>query len=196
MQILIKGALFMCTFCASLIFGLQKLFFDLRNFLDLFWGFILKRVHTIRDPRISWLPFGTKNHEMRGPPVLTINLLTCANIKPWLNRPIKVTSRLGFCKTFYCIDKTLSSQIEKSLRKKREKKSFKYKDIEHYSRPCISVSWSKTDFRKVRNQISLINQGEIESTVISRFTILRVKLIVWEIFDRQPPPLLTPLYPT
>jgi CRISPR/Cas system CSM-associated protein Csm4 (group 5 of RAMP superfamily) len=59
----------------------------------------------------------------------------------YLNSPIKVTSRLGFCKTFYCIDKTLSSQkIEKSLRKKREKKSSKYKDIEDYSRPCFSVS--------------------------------------------------------
>ena len=42
---------------------------DFRNSLDPFWGFILKTVPGIHDPRISGLPFGTKNHEMRGPPV-------------------------------------------------------------------------------------------------------------------------------
>ena len=43
---------------------------DFGNFLDPFLGFILKTVLGIHDPRISWLPFGTKNHEMWGPPVL------------------------------------------------------------------------------------------------------------------------------
>ena len=42
---------------------------DFRKVLDPIWGFILKKSFTIRDPRISWLGFGTKNHEMRGPPV-------------------------------------------------------------------------------------------------------------------------------
>ena len=45
---------------------------DFRNFLDPIWGFILKRVPTIRDPWISWLPCGNKNHEMRGHPVYVI----------------------------------------------------------------------------------------------------------------------------
>ena len=35
---------------------------DFRNFLDPFWGFILKTVLGIRDPCISWLLFGTKVH--------------------------------------------------------------------------------------------------------------------------------------
>ena len=42
---------------------------DFRNSLDPFWGFILKTVPGIHDPLISGLPFGTKNHKMRGPPV-------------------------------------------------------------------------------------------------------------------------------
>ena len=33
-------------------------------------GFSTKMGFKIRDPRISWYPFGTKNYEMRGPPVL------------------------------------------------------------------------------------------------------------------------------
>ena len=37
--------------------------------MDPFWGFTLKTVLGIHDPRISWLPFGTKNHEIWGPPV-------------------------------------------------------------------------------------------------------------------------------
>jgi hypothetical protein len=43
---------------------------DFRIFFDPFWGFTLKTVLRIHDPRISWLLFGTKNHEMRGPPVV------------------------------------------------------------------------------------------------------------------------------
>ena len=43
---------------------------DFRNFLDPFWGFTLKTVLGIHDPRISWLLFGNKNHEIRGPPVV------------------------------------------------------------------------------------------------------------------------------
>ena len=46
---------------------------DFWNSLDPFWGFILKTVPGIHDPRISGLPFGTKNHEMRGPPVMLKN---------------------------------------------------------------------------------------------------------------------------
>ena len=42
---------------------------DFRIILDPFWGFTLKTVLGIYDPRISSLLFGTKNHEMRGPPV-------------------------------------------------------------------------------------------------------------------------------
>ena len=34
-------------------------------------GFSTKEGFKIRDPRISWYSVGTKNHEMRGPPVLT-----------------------------------------------------------------------------------------------------------------------------
>jgi len=45
---------------------------DFGNFLDPFWGFILKTVLGIHEPRISWLPFGTKNHEMWGPPVISL----------------------------------------------------------------------------------------------------------------------------
>ena len=37
--------------------------------LDPIWDFSTKKGFKIRDPRISWYPFGTKNHEMRGPPV-------------------------------------------------------------------------------------------------------------------------------
>ena len=40
---------------------------DFRNFLDPFWGFPLKTVLGIHDPHISWLLFGTKNHEIGGP---------------------------------------------------------------------------------------------------------------------------------
>ena len=43
---------------------------NLPNFFDAIWVFILKKVPTIRDPPNSWYPFGIKNHEMRGPPVL------------------------------------------------------------------------------------------------------------------------------
>ena len=32
-------------------------------------GFSTKKGFKIRDPQISWFPFGTKNHEMRGHPV-------------------------------------------------------------------------------------------------------------------------------
>ena len=35
------------------------------EFLDPFWGFKWKKVLGIHDPRISWLLFGTKNHQMR-----------------------------------------------------------------------------------------------------------------------------------
>ena len=39
---------------------------DFWNFLDPFWGFILKIVLGIHDVRISWLLFGTKNLYMNG----------------------------------------------------------------------------------------------------------------------------------
>ena len=55
---------------------------DFWNSLDPFWGFILKIVPGIHDPRISGLPFGTKNHEMWGPPVLTLGLI-------WENTVVK-----------------------------------------------------------------------------------------------------------
>ena len=42
---------------------------DFRKILDPIWDFSTKEGFKIRDPRISWYPFGTKNHEMRGPPV-------------------------------------------------------------------------------------------------------------------------------
>ena len=48
---------------------------DFRNFLDPFWRFILKRVLGFRDFSHFVNAFGTKNHEMRGPPVL-VRLLT------------------------------------------------------------------------------------------------------------------------
>ena len=52
---------------------------DLRNFLDPFWGFTLKTVLGIHDPRISLL-FGTKNHEMWGPSVFTTLSITNSKI--------------------------------------------------------------------------------------------------------------------
>ena len=45
----------------------QKVHF--RLFSDPFWDFILRAVLGIHDPRISWLPFGTKKYKMQGPPV-------------------------------------------------------------------------------------------------------------------------------
>ena len=52
---------------------------DFRKLLDPFWGFTLKTVLGIHDPRISWLPFGTKNHEMRGPPVFVFKTIKLSN---------------------------------------------------------------------------------------------------------------------
>ena len=42
---------------------------DFWKVLDQIWGFTLKTVPGIHDPRISWLPVGTENHKMREPPV-------------------------------------------------------------------------------------------------------------------------------
>ena len=56
---------------------------DFWNSLDPFLGFILKTVPGIHDPRISGLPFGTKNHEMRGPPVVLFFLLPAPIKKTW-----------------------------------------------------------------------------------------------------------------
>ena len=39
--------------------------------VDPFWGFSLKTVLGIHDPRISSLLFGTKNHKIQGPPVVS-----------------------------------------------------------------------------------------------------------------------------
>ena len=41
--------------------------------LNPFWGFKLNTVPGSHDPRIPWLPFGTKDHEMRGFPVKRIS---------------------------------------------------------------------------------------------------------------------------
>ena len=49
-------------------YGKKSNFHEEKNF-DPFWGFTLKTVLGIHDPRLSWLVFGTKNHEMQGPPV-------------------------------------------------------------------------------------------------------------------------------
>ena len=46
---------------------------DFQIFWNPFWGFTLKTDLGIHDPCISWLLFGTKNHEMRGPPVLLLS---------------------------------------------------------------------------------------------------------------------------
>ena len=63
---------------------------DYRKFLDPFWHFILKRALGIREFHISWLPFGTKNHEMRGPPVLNETCSSCLqlygiHLRSWLS---------------------------------------------------------------------------------------------------------------
>ena len=42
---------------------------DFRKFLDPFWGFTLKTVPGIRDFPHFVIAFGTKNHEIWGPPV-------------------------------------------------------------------------------------------------------------------------------
>ena len=47
--------------------------------LDPFWGFTLKTVPRIHDPRISLLPFGTKNKKIRGPPGLTFFAIVLKN---------------------------------------------------------------------------------------------------------------------
>ena len=44
-------------------------------------GFSTKKGFKIRDPRISWYPFGTKNHEMRGPPVAENLVRVLPNIR-------------------------------------------------------------------------------------------------------------------
>ena len=44
---------------------------DFRKFLDPFWGFTLKTVPGFRDSPHFVIAFGTKNHEMWGPPVIT-----------------------------------------------------------------------------------------------------------------------------
>ena len=38
--------------------------------------FSIKKGFKICDPRISWYPFGIKNHEMRGPPVFQFQFET------------------------------------------------------------------------------------------------------------------------
>ena len=43
---------------------------DFWKLLDPFLGFTVKTVPGIHDPRISWLPFETKNYEMWEPPVV------------------------------------------------------------------------------------------------------------------------------
>ena len=50
---------------------------------------ILKTVLGIHDPRISWLLFGTKNHEMRGPPVFFFNQKKITYIYIYLHRNVK-----------------------------------------------------------------------------------------------------------
>ena len=42
---------------------------DFRIFLDPIWGFSTKKGFTFRESPNFVIPFGTKNHEMRGPPV-------------------------------------------------------------------------------------------------------------------------------
>ena len=48
---------------------------DFWELLDPYLGFTLKTVPGVHDPHISWLLFGTKNHEMRGPPAFGFKLL-------------------------------------------------------------------------------------------------------------------------
>ena len=47
---------------------------DFRKFLGPNLEFSTKKGFKIHDPRITWYPFGTKNHVMRGPPVVDITL--------------------------------------------------------------------------------------------------------------------------
>ena len=49
---------------------------DFRKLYGPNFGFSTKKGFKIRDPQISWYPFGTKNHEMRGPPVLDCKRLS------------------------------------------------------------------------------------------------------------------------
>ena len=52
---------------------------DFRKALNPFWVFLLKTVPRIHDPRISGLPFGTKNQEMRGPPIIVFHVTKLSN---------------------------------------------------------------------------------------------------------------------
>ena len=74
---------------------------DFWKLLDPFWGFILKTVPGLHDPRISWLTFGTKYHEMRGPPVV---LLTPTAIFEIVFQPMKKIAHqfyLLFCDSLW-----------------------------------------------------------------------------------------------
>ena len=46
---------------------------DFRKLYGPNFGFSTKKGFKIRDPQMWWYPFGTKNHEMRGPPVFKMN---------------------------------------------------------------------------------------------------------------------------
>ena len=48
---------------------------DFRKILDPFLDVSTKEGFKICDPRISWYPLGTKNHEMWGPPVFAVYIV-------------------------------------------------------------------------------------------------------------------------
>ena len=69
-------------------------------------GFSNKKGFKICDPQISWYPFGTKNHEMREPPVVWIdskrvwinsNLMVRIDSIKWYGLTQDVIDSLHFC---------------------------------------------------------------------------------------------------
>ena len=73
---------------------------DFRKFLDPFWGFTLKTVLGIHDPRISWLVFGTKNHEMWGTPMYSKTSIIsgrCHGMMVGIERTCSQKDCLGAC---------------------------------------------------------------------------------------------------
>ena len=59
-----------------------KKMFKKRDFwktFDPFFFFLLNTVPRTHDPRISGLSFGTKNHKMRGPPIIVFHVTKLIN---------------------------------------------------------------------------------------------------------------------
>ena len=62
-------------------------------------GFSTKKGFKIRDPKISWCPYGTQNHEIRGPPVCLIFKVLAweiCNMKWGFSKKVMIKSQKQF----------------------------------------------------------------------------------------------------